>query len=68
MVVVMKHLIKKIPSLVHWGVKERPFRLLIISDLHVGSITALCSEKPVISDHNNYHLPNKLQKALFKAW
>jgi hypothetical protein len=68
MVVVMKHQIKKIPSVGHWGVKERPFRLLIISDLHVGSITALCSEKPVVSDHNSYHLPNKLQKALFKAW
>ena len=43
-------------------------RVLVISDIHVGSSTALCSEKPIISDLNTYYTPNKLQKIFFQAW
>lgn len=43
-------------------------RVLVVSDLHVGSSTALCSESPVIADLNTTYKPNKLQKTFFKAW
>ena len=60
--------IRKVPSVSHWGVRGVPFRILVISDLHVGSTTALCSERPVISDQNTYYVPNEMQRVLLKAW
>ena len=47
---------------------QKSKRVLVISDLHVGSSTALCSEKPIISDLNTWHRPNQLQKVFFIAW
>lgn len=47
---------------------RKPKRVMVISDLHVGSSTAVCSEKPIISDLSTYYVPNKLQKTFFKAW
>ena len=60
--------IKKIAPVSHWGIRGKPFRILVISDLHVGSILAICSEHPVISDLGTTHNPTSLQKALFRAW
>ena len=56
------------PSIRHWGRQERPYRILIISDLHVGSATAICSEHPVISDLGTTYNPNALQKQFLRAW
>ena len=64
----IKYSIRKVPSVSHWGVRGVPFRILVISDLHVGSTTAVCSPKPIISDQNTYHVPNEVQRVLFKAW
>lgn len=47
---------------------RKPKRVMVISDLHVGSATAVCSAKPIISDLGTYYTPNKLQKTFFKAW
>ena len=47
---------------------KKPKRVMVISDLHVGSSTAVCSEKPIISDLSTYYVPNKLQKTFFRAW
>ena len=58
----------KAPSVEHWGIRGKPYRILVISDLHVGSITSVCSEHPVISDLGTRHNPTSLQKALFRAW
>ena len=43
-------------------------RILIISDLHVGSSTAVCPPSPIISDLETRYIPNELQKTLYKAW
>jgi len=56
------------PSIRHWGRQEKPYRILIISDLHVGSSTAICSEHPVISDLGTTYNPNSMQRMLFRAW
>ena len=56
------------PSVKHWGRQEKPYRILIVSDLHVGSSTAICSEHPVISDLGTTYNPNPLQKVLLRAW
>ena len=50
------------------GVTKKPKRVLVISDLHVGSSTALCSAKPIIADLGTFYTPNGLQKIFFKAW
>lgn len=50
------------------GVTKKPKRVLVISDLHVGSSTALCSQKPIIADLGTFYTPNGLQKIFFKAW
>lgn len=41
--------------------------ILIISDIHVGSKVAICSESPELTDGANY-TPNKAQKALLQCW
>ena len=42
--------------------------VLIVSDMHVGGSTAVCSKEPEISDLETTHKPNKLQKALYQVW
>lgn len=42
--------------------------VLILSDMHVGSTTAVCTADPEITDKDTQHKPNKLQKALFETW
>lgn len=42
--------------------------VLIVSDMHVGSATAVCSPNPEISDLETTHNPNKLQKELYNVW
>jgi hypothetical protein len=64
----IKHSLIKTPKVKHWGRFETPKRILIVSDLHVGSTTALCSEHPVTSDLGTTYNPNPLQKQLFRAW
>lgn len=43
-------------------------RVVIVSDLHDGSSTALCSPNPIHSDLNTEYKPNALQKTLWGAW
>jgi len=42
--------------------------VLIISDMHVGSSTAVCSKEPETIDLETTYKPNKLQKALYGVW
>lgn len=42
--------------------------ILIVSDIHVGSSTAICSKAPEIADLNTTYKPNKLQQALLTGW
>ena len=42
--------------------------VLIISDLHVGSSTAICTPEPEIADLGTTHNPVKLQKELYNVW
>ena len=42
--------------------------VLLVSDMHIGSSTALCSEEPEIADLGTTHNPNKLQKELYSVW
>ncbi len=42
--------------------------VLIASDIHNGSSTAICSPEPEVTDLNTTYKPNKLQKALYEAW
>ena len=42
--------------------------VLIASDMHVGSTTAVCSKDPVISDQETTFRPNKLQTELLSVW
>lgn len=64
----IKHSLTKTPKVKHWGRFEKSKRILVVSDLHVGSSTALCSEHPIISDLGTTYNPNPLQKQLFRAW
>ena len=56
------------PSVKHWGRQEKPYRILVVSDLHVGSATAICTEHPVISDLGTTYNPNSMQRGLLRAW
>ena len=40
----------------------------MVSDLHDGSGTSVCSEEPVITELGTTYKPNKLQVALNEAW
>jgi hypothetical protein len=40
----------------------------IVSDIHVGSITAICSADPVVQEYGENYRPNKLQKELHQIW
>ncbi len=42
--------------------------ILIVSDMHVGSSTAVCSKDPEIADLGTTYRPNKLQTALLDGW
>ncbi len=42
--------------------------ILIVSDMHVGSSTAVCTKAPAIADLNTTYNPNKLQQALLEGW
>ena len=42
--------------------------LVIYSDIHDGSTTAICSKDPITSDKNTTYRPNNLQKSLYQAW
>jgi len=42
--------------------------VLITSDMHVGSSTAVCTPNPEIMDLGTTHNPNKLQQELHKVW
>jgi len=42
--------------------------VLFLSDMHVGSSYAICSEAPVIGEIGSVHTPNKLQQTLFEKW
>lgn len=42
--------------------------ILVASDLHVGSATAVCSEEPYVADLDTSIKPNKLQRVLNRAW
>ena len=43
-------------------------RIIIASDLHVGSGTAVCSAEPEITELGTTYKPNRLQVALNEAW
>lgn len=40
----------------------------IVSDIHDGSITAVCSDKPTLQEKGESYEPNKLQKELYNIW
>jgi len=42
--------------------------VLFLSDMHVGSAYAICSEEPYIGELGTTHKPNKLQKQLLGFW
>lgn len=42
--------------------------ILVISDLHVGSMTAICSDAPYLANEDNYRNPNKIQRVFFDFW
>ena len=42
--------------------------IVVLSDIHNGSVTAICSPEPYISDLDTTFKPNKLQKALWDVW
>ena len=42
--------------------------VLLLSDMHIGAVTALCSPEPPISDLGTVHRPTKLQKELYDVW
>ena len=42
--------------------------ILIVSDMHVGSSTAVCTESPEIVDLNTTYKPNRLQQELLNVW
>ena len=42
--------------------------ILVVSDMHVGASTAVCTKKPKIVDQGTVHQPNKLQIELLSMW
>ena len=40
----------------------------IVSDIHTGSITAVCSPNPKVQEKGENYEPNKLQKELYRIW
>jgi len=42
--------------------------ILIVSDIHNGSSTAICTPEPDIAELETTHRPNKLQQALYNGW
>lgn len=42
--------------------------LYIVSDIHDGSITAVCSPNPQTEERGESYTPNKLQKELYRIW
>lgn len=42
--------------------------LYIVSDLHDGSITAICSPHPEVQEKGESYKPNKLQRELYRIW
>ena len=42
--------------------------VLIVSDIHVGASTAVCSKNPIVSELETEYKPNKLQQELNKHW
>lgn len=42
--------------------------IVIYSDIHDGSTTAVCSPEPEIEEQNTTYKPNALQKELFNIW
>jgi len=42
--------------------------VLVVSDMHVGASTAICSPDPEISDLDTSYKPNKLQRELYSTW
>lgn len=42
--------------------------ILIASDMHVGSTTAVCTESPEMGEKETQHKPNALQRELLGAW
>ena len=42
--------------------------IYVVSDIHDGSITAVCSKKPIVQEKGESYEPNKLQKALYEIW
>lgn len=42
--------------------------VLVVSDMHVGSTTAVCTEAPDVVDQGTIYQPNKLQLELFDTW
>lgn len=42
--------------------------IYIVSDIHDGAITAICSEHPTVQEKGEEYKPNKLQKELFNIW
>ena len=42
--------------------------VLVNSDLHVGSSTAVCSQEPYVSEIDTVIKPNRLQLELNNAW
>ena len=42
--------------------------VLVVSDVHDGGSTAVCSEHPYNSEMDSEYKPNKLQRTLNRAW
>ena len=42
--------------------------MLVVSDMHVGSTTAVCTDAPDVVDQGTIYQPNKLQQVLFDTW
>lgn len=42
--------------------------VLLVSDMHCGAVTAVCTPEPEISDLGTTHNPIKLQKELYSVW
>ena len=48
--------------------KKTDKSILVISDMHVGASTAVCSESPIIADTGSRHVPNGMQEKLYEDW
>lgn len=42
--------------------------IYIVSDIHDGAITAVCSTDPLLQEKGETYKPNKLQKELYQIW